>query len=70
MTDQKTGLAFRRILVALDASVNSLAAIEQAATLAANLEAEQLGLFVEDINLLRIATLPFARQICFPSGAK
>lgn len=70
MTDAKTELAIRRILVALDTSANSLAALEQGATLAAIMEAELVGLFVEDINLLRIATLPFARQICYPSGAK
>jgi nucleotide-binding universal stress UspA family protein len=70
MTDAKTELAIRRILVALDASANSLAALEQAAMLAAGMEAELVGLFVEDINLLRIAALPFARQICYPSGAK
>ncbi len=53
----------RRILIALDASAQSLAALEQAAALAARLDAELLGLFVEDINLLRLAGLPFAREI-------
>lgn len=61
-------LVIRRILVALDASVQSLAALEEAATLAATMEAELMGLFVEDINLVRIAGLPFARQISYPSG--
>ena len=70
MNDQKTELAIRRILVALDTSANSLSALELAATLAANLEAELVGLFVEDINLLRIATIPFARHICYPSGTQ
>jgi nucleotide-binding universal stress UspA family protein len=60
----------RRILVALDASALSLAALEEAATLAAALEAELTGLFVEDINLVRIAALPFARQVSYPSGAE
>jgi nucleotide-binding universal stress UspA family protein len=60
--------AIRRILVALDASAQSLAALEEAATLAAAMEAELMGLFVEDINLVRIAGLPFARQISYPSG--
>ncbi len=50
----------RRILVALDASEASIAALEGAAMLAAHLRAELLGLFVEDENLLRLAGLPFA----------
>ena len=58
----------RRILVALDASGASLAALEAAAQLAEQMEAELLGLFVEDINLLRLAGLPFAREVGFPSA--
>lgn len=56
-------LSIRRILVALDASPSSLAALEAAAELAAGLGAELMGLFVEDINLLRVAALPFAREV-------
>jgi nucleotide-binding universal stress UspA family protein len=59
-----------RILVALDASTPSLAALEEAAALASAMQAELLGLFVEDINLVRIAGLPFVRQISFPYGAE
>ena len=58
----------RRILVALDASPHSLAALDAAAELAARLQAELMGLFVEDINLLRLAGLPFAREIHAFSG--
>lgn len=53
----------RRILIALDASAGSLAALEAVASLAARLEAELVGLFVEDVNLLRLARLPFARAL-------
>jgi nucleotide-binding universal stress UspA family protein len=53
----------RRILVALDASRQSVAALQVAADLASHLEAELVGLFVEDINLLRLAELPFAREV-------
>lgn len=53
----------RRILVGLDASRESLAALEAATRLASALEAELLGMFVEDVNLLRLAGLPFAREI-------
>ena len=53
----------RRILVALDASAHSLAALEAAADLAAAMQAEIEGLFVEDINLIRLASLPFVREV-------
>ena len=53
----------RRILVALDASSGSLAALEGAATLAVRLNAELLGLFVEDEDLLALAALPFAEEV-------
>lgn len=55
--------AIRRILVALDASEHSLAALQAAAEMAAKMEAELLGLFVEDANLLQLAGLPFAREV-------
>ncbi len=60
--------ALSRILVALDASRASLDALSAAAALAARLGAELEGLFVEDINLLRLAGLPFAWQLSLPSG--
>ena len=53
----------RHILVALDASPHSVAALMAAAELAALMEAELEGLFVEDINLLRLCGLPFGREI-------
>jgi nucleotide-binding universal stress UspA family protein len=62
-------LIIRRILVALDASTHSLAALEAAADLAAALEAELLGLFVEDENLLHLAGLPFAQEVHAPWAA-
>ena len=34
------------------------------------MQAELLGLFVEDINLVRIAGLPFARQVSYPFGVE
>jgi nucleotide-binding universal stress UspA family protein len=55
--------AIRRILVALDASPHSLAALDMAVDLAARVEAELAGLFVEDIELLRMAELPSTREI-------
>ncbi len=40
------------------------------AALAARLEAELLGLFVEDEELLRFASFPFAMEIGFPSAVR
>lgn len=68
MSEIDLPLRIRRILVALDASAASLAALEAAATLAACLDAELLGLFVEDVNLLRLAGLPFASELDMATG--
>jgi len=58
----------KRILVGLDASAHSQAALEAAATLAARLNAELLGLFVQDLDLLQLAQLPFAREVGLTSA--
>ena len=53
----------RRVAVALDASLQSSQAMQVAAELAASLQAELEGIFIEDINLIRLAELPFTREI-------
>jgi nucleotide-binding universal stress UspA family protein len=58
----------RRILVALDASPHSLSALRAAVEIAAELSAELVGLFVEDVNLVRLAALPVTREIGHTSG--
>jgi len=58
-----------RILVALDESPRSAAALTAAASLAAELGAELAGLFVEDVDLQRLIGLPFAREFSLLSGA-
>jgi len=63
MSEREGGFTLRRILVALDASAHSLAAVEAAAELAAAMQAEMEGLFVEDINLIRLASLPCTREV-------
>jgi len=63
MSEREGGFTLRRILVALDASAHSLAALEAAADLAAAMQAEMEGLFVEDINLIRLASLPCTREV-------
>lgn len=60
--------AVRRILVALDASAHSMAALEMAIELAVAAKAELLGLFVEDAHLLRLAGSPQARELLYPSA--
>ena len=53
----------RRILVALDTSVDSEAALKASARLASRLQAELVGLYVEDINLLRLAEHPTYSEV-------
>lgn len=60
-------LNINRILVALDASAVNRSVLQAATTLAVNLDAELNALFIEDINLLRLAELPFAREIVYGS---
>lgn len=63
MNSKQVERTIRHILVALDASPHSLAALETAADMAAYLEAELSALFIEDINLLNLADLPFIKQV-------
>ncbi len=53
----------QRILVALDASPHSRAALDAAVRLAATFEGKIEGLFIEDETLLRTAQLPFAKEV-------
>lgn len=52
-----------RVIVSCDASPLGTTAIEAAAALAHGLELELTGIFVEDINLLRSAALPFTQEV-------
>ena len=52
-----------RVLIALDATEDSLASLDLATRMAAKLRAELEGLFIEDINLLRLAELPCTRIV-------
>jgi len=71
MSREEDKLSVQRIMVALDASPRSLEVIETATSLAARLGSEIVGLFVEDINLLRVSELPFAQEIStFSSGQR
>ena len=68
MSNRASSSVIRRILVALDASPRSLAALEAAVEFAARIEAELTGLFVEDVELLRLADSPYACEILMPSA--
>jgi hypothetical protein len=61
-------MSFRRIVVAMGAPGG--AAVATAVDLARALEAELLGLFVEDVELFDLAAMPFAREVGFPSAAR
>ncbi|MFO7742073.1 MAG: universal stress protein [Anaerolineae bacterium] len=67
--DWEGGHGIERIVVALDPSAHSLAALEAAARMASRLGAELVGLFVEDINVRRLADLPFGREVGFFSAS-
>lgn len=58
----------RRVLVAVDSSEGGRAALEAAAVIAARTSAELVGLHVEDINLIRLSRLPFAREAQLAAG--
>jgi len=59
-----------RVVVPLDAASDSLVAIETAARLAAHAKAKLHGIFVEDEELLHLASLPFARQFTLGADAE
>jgi hypothetical protein len=59
-----------RVVVALDAISENRAAIDTAARLAARWHARLHGIFVEDDDLLRLANLPFARQVSLGAGVE
>ena len=68
-TSRAAPRTMRRILVGLDASPASGAALDAALRLAAELGAELDALFVEDQNLMRFAGLPFTRVVGAYSAA-
>jgi len=57
-----------QVLLALDAASHNIDALQTAITLASQLRAELIGLLIEDVELLRSARLPFAREIAAESG--
>ena len=68
MSPDEHSFEVHRIVVAIDSSAHAASALEAAATLAAHLHAELEGIFVQDINLTRLAALPVGREIQFLTG--
>lgn len=68
MSRPDPGFEVRRIVVAIESSSDASAALEEAAGLAARLHADLEGVYVEDINLVRLAGLPVGREIHFLTG--
>jgi nucleotide-binding universal stress UspA family protein len=62
-------LKMNRILVSLDTSARGQAALQAAVRIALNSSAELQGLFVEDEDLVRLASLPFVREVDFASAS-
>ncbi len=54
--------------MAVDSTLRSLAALDMAAALAAECQAHLETLFIEDVNLLTLAELPFASELDRTSG--
>lgn len=61
-------LTARRVVVLLDGSRRAQRLLDEAARLAKREDAELVGLFVEDTELLRAASLPFGGEIGLVSG--
>ena len=68
MNEARGQHAFRRVLVVIEPCAQSLPLFERAATLAERMQAELVALFVEDVNLINLAGLPFTSEIDFRSG--
>lgn len=63
MTPAIEHIAIRHIMVILDASESGRPALQTAVRMAAILGAKLEGVFIEDINLIRLAGLPFLREV-------
>lgn len=63
MSEVYEPICVKRILVPLDHSNHSIAALQAAIKLARHYEAELKGVYVEDINLLKLAEMPFHQEV-------
>jgi nucleotide-binding universal stress UspA family protein len=63
-----TAEKIERVLVAIDASLPAYDALEAAVEFATLSEAPLIALFVEDVNLVKLSELPFAKELDRSSG--
>lgn len=63
MSEVYNPICVKRILIPLDNSQHSFAALKAAVAMAQHYDAEIKGLFVEDINLLNLAKMPFHQEV-------
>lgn len=68
MNQRELDLEIKRILVALDASRHSISALEAAIALAARLQAELRGVFIEDPTVRRLADTDLVDEFGIFSG--
>lgn len=59
---------FKRILIPLNPTDEDMSALEAAIRLATRFRAELVGIYIEDTELMRLAGLPFAREIAHLSA--
>ncbi len=70
MTERQRVRRIRRIAVALSGEHSDAPVLESIARLASEMAAELSGVFVEDVDLLRLAQLPFAREFSLLTSAE
>ena len=63
MSEAKKPICVEKILVSLDSSKHSLAALLAAVQLARHFDADLKGIFVEDTTLLSLAEMPFRQEV-------
>jgi hypothetical protein len=68
MAEDEEEVRIERIIACF--APGSAGAPQAVARLAREMQAELLGLFIEDVELLRFAGLPFAAEVGFPSAAR
>lgn len=63
-------MRIQRVVVGLDAGTTGRDLLDAAAEFAGRMEAELVGLFVEDIDLIHFAAHPFAREVGYASATR
>lgn len=63
MSEDFEPIHVKRILVSLDNSMHSMAALQAAVELAQHYNAELKAVFIEDTTLLRLAEMPFCQEV-------